>query len=54
MLINCQCDASKVAPNTNRHNFERKTLKYNKLKVSTLILHVKDSQSIFEKDSERK
>ena len=36
MLINCQFHSAKMATNTNRHKF----LEYNKLKASTLILHV--------------
>ena len=41
MLINCQCDAEKVATNANRHNLEGNSLEYNKLKASTLTLQVK-------------
>ena len=42
MLINCQYDAGKGAPNKNRHNFACNNLEYNNLKASTvtLTLHV--------------
>ena len=40
-LINCQCDAAKGAPNTNRHNFACNKLEYIKLKAFTLTLHVR-------------
>ena len=40
MLINCQCHAAKVAPNTNRHNFASNNLEYNKLKAPILTLQV--------------
>ena len=46
MLINCQRDSAKVAPNTNRLNFAGNNLEYNNLKASTLTLHVTKSQSI--------
>ena len=40
MLINCQSDAAKKAPNTSRHIFTCKNLENNKLKTWTEILHV--------------
>ena len=40
MPINCQFHSAKVAPNTNRHNFN-KNLECNNFKASTLTLHVK-------------
>ena len=40
MRINCQCNAAKMAPNTNRHNFACNNLEYNKLKASKINLHV--------------
>ena len=40
MPIDCQCEAAKVAPKTNSHNFAGNNLEYNKLKASTLAFHV--------------
>ena len=40
MLINCQCDAGKVAPHTNRQLGVCNSLEYNKPKASTLTLPV--------------
>ena len=42
MLTNCQCNAAKVAPNTNRQNLASNRLEHNKLKASTLIMHLKN------------
>ena len=38
MLINCQCQSAKVAPNLNRVNFASNNLEYKKLKAFTLTL----------------
>ena len=40
MLTNCQGDAAKGVPNTNRPNFSSSSFEYNKLMASTLILIV--------------
>ena len=40
MLINSHCGSAKVEPNTTRHIFASNNLEYNKLKASTLRLHV--------------
>ena len=40
MLINCQFDAAKVAPNTKSNKFE-----YNKLKASRLTLDVANQKA---------
>ena len=40
MLITCQCDSEKDAPNTNRLKLASKNFEYNKLKASTITLHV--------------
>ena len=40
MLITCESDSAKFTVTTNRLNSARNNLEYNKLKASTLTLHL--------------
>ena len=46
MQLNCQCNAAKVAPNTDGHKFASNYLEYIRLKAPTLSLHIKNWKAL--------